>query len=267
MTMISVSSDQDRDQSGDRLWVDDNGGDGPAVVLLHPGIHDSSVWEPVLPLLEGLRVVRFDQRGFGRSTTATTEFSTMGDLLAVLDTAAIDRAHLIGNSMGGAAALSLALEHPERVASLTLLAPGIEGYPWPETDDPDVLALEANFKRFKEAHDAEGIAGIFGRIFCEAGIDDSIHEQLLRSSQNDFDQEGLEQDNPEHWSRVDRLDVPVTVIVGGLDEPASTQAGADLAARVPGAVLIRIDEADHLISLRAPEIVAEAIRDTIARSR
>ncbi len=59
-TMIAVD--------GDKVWADDNGGGGPPMVLLHPGIGDSLIWEPMLPALTpSWRVIRYDARGFGRS--------------------------------------------------------------------------------------------------------------------------------------------------------------------------------------------------------
>ena len=56
---------------GGEVWADDSGGDGPPLVLLHPGIGDSRIWEPVQPALAAsYRVVRYDARGFGRSPSA-----------------------------------------------------------------------------------------------------------------------------------------------------------------------------------------------------
>jgi len=52
----------------DELWADDTGGPGPPVVLLHPGIADSTIWDGVLPALAAqYRVIRYDVRGYGRS--------------------------------------------------------------------------------------------------------------------------------------------------------------------------------------------------------
>lgn len=240
------------------LWADDTG-TGPAVVLLHPGIHDSTVWEPVIPRLEGFRVIRYDRPGFGGSPVATSEFDNRTHLLGVLDALGVQRALFVGNSMGGALALTVALEDPERVESLVLLAPGIEGYPWPESD-PEQLEIEAAYRKAAAGKDAEALADVMERAFCAGGVDESIRRQLVSSSQADFDQEGLEKREPEHWSRLGDLDVPTVVVVGGIDEPASTLAGTDLAERITGAELIRLNDADHLIPLRAPEVVADKIR-------
>ncbi len=61
---------------GGEVWADDSGGDGPPLVLLHPGVGDSRIWEPVLPALTAsYRVIRYDARGYGRSPAPAAEFS------------------------------------------------------------------------------------------------------------------------------------------------------------------------------------------------
>ncbi len=252
-TMLDVGRDQ--------LWVEDLGGDGPAVVLVHPGIHDSTVWDPVLPLLDGFRVIRFDSRDFGRSSRATEPFRPMDDLLSVLDHLDVGRAHLVGNSMGGEASLALALEHPDRAASLTLLAPGIGGYEFP--DEPE---LEAEFAQLMAVDDHVGLVDFAARLWCAGGVDDALRTQLVAADAAEANQTKFRQRDPEQWSRAATIKQPTTVVVGELDNAATTEAGVELAGRILTAELVRIAESDHLPSLRAPERVAEAIRATVARA-
>jgi 3-oxoadipate enol-lactonase len=240
----------------DLLWYDDTGGAGVPLVLLHPGITDSTIWDRLLPLLDGHRVIRFDRRGFGQSPPATEEFSGHGDLIALLDGLGVDRAHLVGNSMGADASLSLAVTDPGRVASMTLLCPGITGYPWPDDDDPDLVAA---WTRCKEARDVAGLAALQERIWFASGTDAYLSDQVLRSTELDFSPAGeLEQQNPEQWSHVDTITAPTTVIAGSLDPADSLQASLDLAARIPGAELVRLD-VDHVPQYRDPEAVARTI--------
>ena len=87
------------------LWYDETG-EGPPLVLLHEGVVDSRIWEPVVPLLaERHRVIRYDQRGFGRSPRPDGPYSLVEDLVAVLDAAGLERAALAGASRGGNIAL------------------------------------------------------------------------------------------------------------------------------------------------------------------
>lgn len=95
------------------------------VVLGHGAGGSHAVWFQQVPALAraGLRVVTWDTRGFGNSTCRTGELTTeaaVGDLGAVLDAAGVDRAHIVGQSMGGWWAAGFALAQPERTQSLVL---------------------------------------------------------------------------------------------------------------------------------------------------
>lgn len=139
---------------GGHLWADDSGGDGPVIVLLHPGWGDSSIWLPVMDLLPArYRVIRYDTRGFGRSPAPAAAFTQLGDLTAVLDHRGADRVVLVGHSGAGGPAIGLALADPPRVRALLLLAPGVADYPWP-MDDP----YWGEFSGLYEAGDTHGLA-------------------------------------------------------------------------------------------------------------
>ena len=248
----------------DQLWADDTGGAGVPVVLLHPGIMDSTIWDRTLPLLGEHRVVRFDRRGFGQSPRATEPFNAMADLVAVLDHLGAERAHLVGNSMGGETSLALAVTHPERVASLTLLCPGIGGYPWPDPT-PEEQDLYRRYMEAKKSKDVETLVAIGLAEWCRSGVDDYLTEQMRRSMASDLAHGDLEQDNPEQWDRLDKVTAPTMVVAAELDPPDSLQASLDLAERIPGAELLRLD-ADHLPQYRDPKTVAEAVLRTVARA-
>lgn len=248
----------------DEVWVEDTGGSGEPVVLLHAGITDSTIWDALVPLLGDRRVVRYDRRGFGQSPVATESFQAMADLLAVLDHLGAERAHLVGNSMGGETSLALAVTHPDRVASMTLLCPGIGGYPWPDPS-PEERELYARYHAAQEARDVPALVEMGLGEWCRSGTDDYLTDQLRRSVEADFAQGDLEQDNPEQWDLLPGLAVPMTVIAGELDPADSLQASLDLAARIPGADLVRLD-VDHLPQYRDPAAVADAVLRTVVRA-
>ncbi|MFD0348679.1 alpha/beta fold hydrolase [Kitasatospora aburaviensis] len=138
---------------GGEVWAEDSGGDGLPLVLIHPGVGDSTIWDPVLAALDGRhRVVRYDARGYGRSPAPAVAYTPAEDLAAVLDHFGLDRVVLVGNSMGGAASVNLTLDAPERVAGLALIVPTITGY-----DGFDESDLFREVGRLAEAGDMEGI--------------------------------------------------------------------------------------------------------------
>ena len=161
---------------GGEVWTDDSAGGGPPVVLLHPGIGDSRIWDPVLPALTASRrIIRYDARGFGRSAAPTVKFSLLADLITVLDHLGLDRVAIVGCSQGGGSALSLALEHPARVSALVLLCPGIPGYPWPEEAEDE---LDAEYEHALQGGDVDALAGLMQRVWAAAGPTPAVMDQL-----------------------------------------------------------------------------------------
>jgi len=163
---------------GGEVWADDSGGDGPPLVLLHPGVGDSRFWEPVLsPLTAVYRVVRYDARGFGQSPAPAVKFSLLRDLVTVLDHYRLNRVAIAGCSQGGGTALALAVEQPARVSALVLLCPGIPGFPWPESPaEPD--ELEAEYERALGSGEVAALADVMQRVWAAAGPTPAVMDQL-----------------------------------------------------------------------------------------
>src|ERR671925_1539161 len=99
------------------------------MILLHEGIVDSRIWARVLPLLaERHRVIRYDQRGYGRSPLPDGPYSVVEDFFAVLDAAEVGEAVVVGASRGGDIALGAPLERPDPVPEPVLVGTGLPGY-------------------------------------------------------------------------------------------------------------------------------------------
>jgi 3-oxoadipate enol-lactonase len=258
-TMVSVD--------GGEVWADDSGGDGPPLVLLHPGVGDSRFWEPVLsPLIAAYRVIRYDARGFGRSPAPTVKFTLFGDLVTVLDHYGLDRVAIVGCSQGGGSALALAIEQPARVSALVLLCPGIPGYPWPEEDpagEPD--ELEAEYEHALAAGDVDGLAGVMQRVWAAAGPDPAVMEQLRSAARATITSGDLEQEDPLVFERLGSISVPASLLVGDADYPPLIESNRQAAARIPGCELTVVPGVDHLPTLREPDLVLRTITSTLAR--
>ncbi|HET6362873.1 MAG TPA: alpha/beta hydrolase [Gemmatimonadota bacterium] len=116
---------------GPRLFYESDG-TGTPVVFVPDWAHDTGTWFRLLPLLraDGRRLIRYDLRAQGRSEApADGDYSLAAhraDLLRLLDGLEIDRAHLAGTGLGGTIVLGFALEHPERVLSVTAAEPRVE---------------------------------------------------------------------------------------------------------------------------------------------
>ena len=114
--------------NGQRIWFEDSGGDGPAVVLAHGFLMDQTMFDPqVAALSPEFRVITWDERGFGQTEfdgMAFTYWDSANDLIGLLDHLGIERCIVGGMSQGGFLTLRAALKYPERVSGLVLIDTG-----------------------------------------------------------------------------------------------------------------------------------------------
>jgi 3-oxoadipate enol-lactonase len=238
----------------DKVWAEDSEGSGPVLVLLHEGVADSRMWDPVwADLTATFRVIRYDVRGYGRSPAATEPHSLLGDACTVLDHFGVVSAHMAGCSMGGGTALELALADPDRVRSLVLLCPGISGYDWP--DEPEVAA---EFRAAEESGDEDAFVELCVRLWGVAGPDPLVTE-LARSAVRAWASEELQQEDQTVFARLGEVAAPTVIMVGDKDRPALIASNEEAARRIPGCELVRIPGADHYPTVRAPKLVTETI--------
>lgn len=240
----------------DRLLVEDSGGDGPPVVLLHSGIADMRMWDRVVPALSVThRVIRYDLRGYGGSTPPSEPYDWVSDLEQVLDRCGLESAHLVGSSVGGATALALALASPDRVRSLVLMAPGISGYPWPE--EPQ---LAERWAALAQVGDREGLIDLMIEVWCSAGEDATVRELVTQATGAQGGEGTWWRELDPTWDRLGELTIGTLLMVGDLEPPAMVEATVAAASRIPAARLIRVPDADHLLQVRVPDLVVAAIQ-------
>jgi pimeloyl-ACP methyl ester carboxylesterase len=246
-TMLTVGTD--------KIWIEDSGGSGPPLFLLHEGVGDARMWDPLWDqLTASFRAIRYDVRGFGRSPEPTENFTLLGDAQSVLGQLDIDNAHVVGCSMGGLTALELALAQPDRMRTLVLLCPGIGGYPYPEHPE-----LEAQFEALKAADDQDGMLRLSLELWAAAGPDPLITD-LMRSALRAWDgEERFEQAGEPTYDRLGELRVPTVLMVGDKDEPGLIASNEAAAARILGCELIRMPGVDHYPTVRAPKLVLDTI--------
>lgn len=110
-------------------------GSGTPLLLLHGGGVDCTMWDLQFnEFSKHFRVIRYDARNYGKSTTGDGPYANHEDLAALLDALKIDKAVVLGLSMGGGIAIDFAVEHPERMLALVSVGAGINGA---EFEDPD----------------------------------------------------------------------------------------------------------------------------------
>jgi 3-oxoadipate enol-lactonase len=235
------------------LWAEETGS-GTAVVLIHGDWTDSRIWARLVPLLQDrYRVIRYDLRGFGRSSRPSRPFTRLEDLRAVLDHFGIRQAVAVGHSGGGGPALGLALHCPERVLAATLVAPGIHDYPWPE-DDPYFQECGSLIA----AADHDRILSLGLRTWAPGGADAEIAAMMRGAVSSWFQIGDIEKTDPPGFGLLGTARIPAVVLLGDREYPMVADVSRSIAARLSCQTIV-VPGADHLLPLREPELVAKAV--------
>jgi 3-oxoadipate enol-lactonase len=248
------------------LLAHDTTGSGPAVLLLHSGVTDRRMWDPLVPALShAFRVVRPDLRGFGESPLPAEEYADADDLDALLDHLGITDAAVVGSSFGGRVALELATLHPGRVSSLVLLCAALRGV----EPTADAAAFGEEEDRLLEAGDVEGAVDLNVRTWLGPEASEETRALVARMQRRAFEVQ-LEADarGPGPQPRrveVDlaRIAVPTLVVSGAKDLELFRRTAAVLAGGVRGAEAVELGWAGHLPSLERPDAVLAMLLDVL----
>jgi 3-oxoadipate enol-lactonase len=251
------------DVSGARLWYDE-AGQGPAVVLLHGGLGDSGLWEPVVPYLaQWFRTIRTDLRFFGRSVGVAAPFSFEDDVVGLLDELGLERAALIGLSLGGGIAIDVALEHPERLWALAAVAPALSGHDGAAYTPEQ----EARYEEAEAAGDLEAMAAVDFEVWAPLGADERARALWRETPDANPLPAGVQPRPPRATAKpqLGRLAVPTLVITVTHDPAGFREVGPLIASAAPAARHVVLDS-DHCVTLREPEELSRLLADFLAEA-
>ena len=236
--------------------VYDVAGSGPAVVLVHGAFMDRHAWDhQIASFAKQFRVVRYDIRPFGESSTPDKAYKPYDDLLRLLDHVKIDRAHLVGHSFGGTIALDFALVHPQRVASLVMAAAGPSGLVAPEEERNAVGAI---FAAVKNGDDAIVKAWLDHPMWTVAKTRPELLKELEASIRRNLGPFRMTTAPyvplaPPAIERLSEIRVPTIAILGDRDLPSIKMAAELITKQVAGATVKVIPGADHALPLGWPD--------------
>jgi pimeloyl-ACP methyl ester carboxylesterase len=238
----------------------DEAGDGPALILLHAGIADRTMWaEHLEPLAApGRHVVAPDLPGFGEAPVAARD-APWDDVLDTLDALGIERATFVGNSFGGAVALRVAAIAPERVAMLVLVSA-----PPPDLDPSP--RLRAAWEAEEEALERGDVDAALAAVVDAWTLPDApqaLRERVAAMQRRAFELQLAAPepaDCPDPLDETRTLDVPALVAAGEHDMPDFQGPMAAL----PHARQVVIEGAGHLAPLETPEAFRALLLDLLA---
>ena len=234
-------------------------GEGDPVVFLHGFGLDLRMWTPQFETFQSaFRVIRYDLRGFGRSSVPPAhEYTHEDDLKALLSYLGVASAHVVGLSMGGRMALRFAASHPRMVQSLVLADSALDGHRWSDE-------WQSRWKAMCECAKADRIAEARRQwlehpLFASARTISSCG-LLLSMMIDDYSgyhwrgKDTSRAPSPTLAERLQEICIPSLVITGSRDIPDFQAIGNLLAERLPRARREIIEGSGHMVNLEAPEI-------------
>jgi len=238
-------------------------GQGPACLFVHAFPFDARMWEPqIAALAPSHRVIAPDLRGFGRSANLPPGLSVdehADDLVELLDHLGIEKAAVVGLSMGGYIAFALLRRHPSRVRALVLADTKAK---------PDSEEAKRNRQVNIDFVREHGSAALFDKLLPALVAKEASEEvkQTLRSIAASQSVEGIVnalialRDRPDSTELLPRIQVPTAVIVGKEDALSPVAEMEEMARAIPNASFTVIEGAGHLANRERPEAFNEALR-------
>lgn len=238
-------------------------GEGPPMVLIHGFPLNHSIWEPVVPLLSSqARLILPDLRGHGRSPATTGSYDMRllaEDIRALLDSLQIDRALLVGHSMGGYAVLAFARAYPNRLAGLGFVASHAAA---------DNLEQRAN--RLKLARKVSRVGVDFlakdmaPKLTCKPELVASLQDLMAKTPKEGVvgALKGMAE-RPDSTENLSSISVPTVVIAGMEDQIIPLERSQTMVQLLGRAWLVEIPQAGHMPMMESPEEVARALNELI----
>lgn len=240
-------------------------GEGHPVVLVHAGIADCRQWDDQIEAYaDHYQVIRYDHRGWGRSDAPAGPVAFHEDLAGLLGALGVERAHVLGISMGGTMAIDFALTHPQMVRSLVLAGSWLSGFPTESSAQEDAVwqAFEEALTRedFDQANRLEVDLKLSGIYRTPEQVDAAVRERLLMIHHSSFDRLG-EREQMRPWlkpeptaaGRLGEIQVPTFIMYGDLDVPAVPIIAEKLGREIAGAQTHVLHGTAHVPNMEQPD--------------
>lgn len=235
-------------------------GDGHPLIMLHGGLLDRRMWDDQFEVFaKKYRVIRFDARNHGDSKGVPDTFRQYEDLHKVLNQLHIEKAALMGLSLGGRIAIDFAIAYPEKTSAIILAAPGASGYEFKSE------AFQKNNEKLEQAFSQGDIKmGIeyFQQAWTDgpyrepSEVDLSVRERVKNMALNSIKvwepQSIMTELDPPAIGRLDEIKAPTLAIVGDLDMPGILEIVDLVIANVPGAKKKIIPGVAHMVNMEKP---------------
>jgi 3-oxoadipate enol-lactonase len=238
---------------GSKLYFEECGTGGEAVILIHDGIAHSAIWDDVWPeFCRKFHTIRYDRRGYGRTPAAVTWYTEVEDLAALLRQRKVSQAVLVGSSHGGELSIDFTLRYPKVVEQLVLVGAVVSGLPY---SDHFLNRGMANSQPFEKNDVSGGLANWARDKYLLAPGHEAAQKRLLAllmGSPQDMTHNDYGRPTMPALGRLHEIHVPTLILVGDADIPdVHAHAGA-IEAGIFGSKRVVISDAGHLMYLEKP---------------
>lgn len=256
---------------GFELYYEIHGQGQPLVLIRGVGSTADNWYEQVPAFAPHYQVVIFDNRAIARSGDPGGEFSMAdlaGDTVGLMDALGLERAHVLGLSLGGMIAQEVALSYPRRVDGLVLAATHCGG----QNAVPAAPEIIEAFGRLLTTGDEEALAGAAKALFAPATLEsrprvleryyetNAIYEVPAEVMMRQY---GAVQ-GFDAWQRLASLTAPTLVLSGDQDALIPPVNSENLASQITGAKLVVIPGGGHQVLIEQPEAANQAILEFLA---
>jgi pimeloyl-ACP methyl ester carboxylesterase len=246
-------------------------GSGEPLVLCHAGFVDSGMWDGQWQEFgQVFHAVRFDMRGYGQSGPAHGPVARRKDLEGLLDQLGLQRAVLIGCSMGGTTVLDFALEHPERAAALVLVSAVPGGFEMQGEPPADLLAMFAAMQQgdLAQVSELQLRLWIDGPFRQPEQVDRAVRQRAAEMNRIPvehgtfgIDIQPLAPLDPPAVTRLNEIHVPTLIVAGALDNSELLRAAEVMEQGIPQAKKVIIAGAAHVPNMEKPAEFNRAVLD------
>lgn len=250
-------------------------GRGETVVFVHGWANTLEIWDDQVPTFrQRYQVLRYDRRGFGRSTGHADVSADPEDLRILLDSLGIASVHVIGLSAGSDVATRFAFRFPQRTLALVRLSGppprGMPGAPERDTANRAVMAEILRVHGFDSLHKF-----VVARVgYVPPDETDGERRRRLERQAKGWDYTGRDLLDPRPqsgripavaWERITELTVPTLLVNGAHDGGRALMAADSLATYLPNATKVVISRAGHAANLSQPSVFNTAVMEFLAK--
>lgn len=259
------------DVNGNQIAFSDSGGPGLPVLLFNAFPLHARMWEPQTEALgDRFRLITFDYAGFGASDAplepsaySVEGFAEQGK--RVLDELGVDRAAIVGESLGGYVAFAFLRAYRSAVAGLVLADSRAEG------DSPEVIEKRTNQQATVEQQGPAALTeGLVGALLGEStrankpDVVEAVRGLMRNPAAGYIGALEAMKKRPDSVGDLAGIDVPTLVIVGEIDTLTPPELSRKIHEHVGGSRLVVIPEAGHLSNLEAPEAFNGALAEFLS---